>query len=62
MTTSTIDESQRQAARIAGVFYLFTFAIVVAVNFGIDAPLTGLRKGCPSLGTKPLVGHLACRS
>ena len=30
MTTSTIDESQGKAARVAGFFYLLTFAIVVA--------------------------------
>lgn len=34
--TSTIDESQRKAARVSGFFYLLTFAIVVAVNFGIN--------------------------
>lgn len=35
MTISTIDESQRKAARVAGFAYLITFAIVVSVNFGI---------------------------
>ena len=40
MTISTIDESQRKAARIAGLAYLITFAIVVYVNFGIVDPLT----------------------
>ncbi len=35
MTTNTIDESQRTAARVAGWAYLSTMAIVVAVNFGI---------------------------
>lgn len=35
MTISTIDESQRKAARIAGLAYLITFATVVYVNFGI---------------------------
>ena len=39
MTTSTIDESQRNSARVAGFFYLLTFAIVVAVNFGINERL-----------------------
>src|SRR5712691_2997158 len=39
MTTCTIDESQRKAARVAGFFYLLTFAIVVAVNFGINERL-----------------------
>ncbi len=32
---STIDESQRKAARVAGFTYLFTFAIVVFSNFAI---------------------------
>ena len=35
MTISTIDESQRKAARVAGFAYLITFATVVYVNFGI---------------------------
>jgi Domain of unknown function (DUF4386) len=35
MIVSTINESQRKAARVAGFTYLFTFAIVVYVNFGI---------------------------
>jgi hypothetical protein len=35
MTIPTITESQRNTARIAGFMYLFTFAIVVAANFGI---------------------------
>jgi hypothetical protein len=39
MTTSTIDESQRKAAQVAGFSYLTTFAIVVAVNFGINERL-----------------------
>jgi hypothetical protein len=35
MTIYTIDESQRKAARVAGLAYLITFATVVYVNFGI---------------------------
>jgi Domain of unknown function (DUF4386) len=35
MTIRPIDESHRKAARVAGFAYLFTFAIVVYVNFGI---------------------------
>src|SRR5271165_7663312 len=35
MTISTIDESQRKAARVAGFAYLITFVTVVSVNFGI---------------------------
>jgi hypothetical protein len=33
--TTAIDDSQRKAARVAGLAYLFTFAIVVYVNFAI---------------------------
>jgi hypothetical protein len=35
LTYSTIHESQRKAAKVAGFAYLFTFAVVVYVNFGI---------------------------
>jgi len=35
MTISTIDGSQRTAAKVAGFAYLLTFATVVCVNFGI---------------------------
>jgi uncharacterized protein DUF4386 len=35
MTISPIDDSQRTAAKVAGFTYLFTFATVVYVNFGI---------------------------
>jgi len=35
MTTTTIDAPQRKAARVAGLSYLLTFAIVVLVNFVI---------------------------
>jgi len=41
MTTSTIDESQRKAAKVAGLAYLITFATVVYVNFGIHDRLIG---------------------
>jgi hypothetical protein len=39
MTTSTINKSQRKAAKVAGLAYLITFALVVFVNFGIVDPL-----------------------
>ncbi len=39
MTISTIDQSQRKAARIAGFTCLFTMAIVIFANFGIHARL-----------------------
>lgn len=35
MTISAIDESQRKAAKVAGLAYLLTLAIVVVANFGI---------------------------
>ena len=39
MILSIIDESQRKAAKVAGLAYLITFALVVFVNFGIVDPL-----------------------
>jgi len=39
MTISPIDESQRTAARIAGIACLLSFVTVIAVNFGIFARL-----------------------
>ena len=39
MAISAIDKSQRTAARIAGLAFPISFAIVVAVNFGIFARL-----------------------
>lgn len=39
MAISTIDKSQRTAARIAGLAFPISFAIVVEVNFGIFARL-----------------------
>ncbi len=39
MIISTIDESQRKAARVAGFTYLFTMAIVVFANFAIHGRL-----------------------
>lgn len=35
MTSTTIDDSQRKAAKLAGFAYLFTFITVVYTNFGI---------------------------
>jgi hypothetical protein len=35
MSNITVDESQRKAAKVAGVAYLITFATVVYVNFAI---------------------------
>ncbi|MGZ7065282.1 MAG: DUF4386 domain-containing protein [Candidatus Aminicenantales bacterium] len=36
MTISTIDESQRKAARVAGFTFLFAMAIVVLANYSIN--------------------------
>jgi hypothetical protein len=36
----TIDESQRTAARVAGLAYVLSFALVVATNFGIHDRLS----------------------
>lgn len=36
MTISTVDESQRKAARVAGFTFLFAIAIVVLANYGIN--------------------------
>ena len=39
MTVSTIDDSQRTAAKVAGLSCLVTMAIVVAANYGLLNPL-----------------------
>ena len=39
MTTNIINQSQRKAAKVAGLAFLITFALVVFVNFGILDPL-----------------------
>ncbi len=39
MTTSMITKAQRKAAKVAGVSFLITFAVVAFVNFGIIDPL-----------------------
>jgi len=39
VTISTIDDSQRKAARVAGFTYLFALAAVVSANFGIHERL-----------------------
>jgi hypothetical protein len=36
MTISTIDESQRKAARVAGFAFLFAMTIVVIANYGVS--------------------------
>lgn len=37
--TTTIDDSQRKAAKVAGLAFLLTIAIIAAANFGINARL-----------------------
>ncbi len=44
MTISTIDESQRKAAKVAGFTCLFTMATVVFANFGIHSRLIVILK------------------
>ncbi len=39
MTTSTIDNSQRTAARVAALAYLIPVALIVYANFGLRGPL-----------------------
>ena len=39
MTTSSITELQRKAAKVAGLTFLISFALVAFVNFGIVHPL-----------------------
>lgn len=39
MTMSKIDNSQRTAAKVAGISYLFTMVIVVFANYGLLNPL-----------------------
>lgn len=39
MTISTIDQSQRNAARVAGFTFLFAIVIVILANFGINLRL-----------------------
>ncbi len=55
MTISPIDESQRTAARIAGIACLISFATVVAVNFGIFARL--IVRGNPAETARNILAH-----
>ncbi len=52
---STIDESQRKAAKVAGLAYLVTFVIVVYVNFGIHDPL--IVGGNPAETARNILAH-----
>jgi Domain of unknown function (DUF4386) len=55
MTIGPIDDSQRRAARVAGLTYLITFATVVYVNFGIHARL--ILKHDPAKTAANIVAH-----
>jgi len=55
MAISTIDKSQRTAARIAGIAFPISFAIVVAVNFGIFARL--IVSGNPAETARNILAH-----
>jgi len=55
MTTSTIDESQRKAAKVAGLAFPISFATVVAVNFGIFARL--IVSGNPAETAQNILAH-----
>jgi hypothetical protein len=48
MTISTIDESQRKAAKVAGFAHLIRFASVVYVKFGIPDRLLVANRFEPS--------------
>ena len=55
MAISTIDKSQRTAARIAGFAFPISFAIVVAVTFGIFARL--IVSGNPAETARNILAH-----
>jgi hypothetical protein len=55
MTISTIGDSQRTAARIAGLAFPISFVTVVAVNFGIFARL--IVRGNPAETARNILAH-----
>jgi hypothetical protein len=55
MTIRTIDESQRKAAKVAGLACLISFVTVVAVNFGIFARL--IVRGNPAETARNILAH-----
>src|SRR5437667_8842167 len=55
MTIRTIDDSQRKAARVAGLTCLFTMAIVVFANFGIHERL--IVAGNPAATAQNIIAH-----
>src|SRR5260221_6007779 len=55
MTIPGIDDSQRKAARVAGLACLISFTIVIAVNFGIFARL--IIHGNPAETARNILEH-----
>jgi hypothetical protein len=55
MTISTVDDSQRTAARVAGLACLVSFVTVVTVNFGIFARL--IIRGNPAETARNILAH-----
>ena len=55
MTISTIDASQRKAAKAAGLAFPLSFVTVVAVNFGIFARL--IVRGNPAETARNILAH-----
>lgn len=55
MTISTIEQSQRRAARVAGFAFLFAMAIVVLANYGISFRLS--IPGNPAETARNIIAH-----
>jgi hypothetical protein len=55
MTINTIDNSQRTAAKVAGLSCLLTMAIVVFANYGLLNPL--IVPGNPAETARNIVAH-----
>src|SRR5574340_61077 len=55
MTISSIDESQRKAAKIVGLAYPLSFVTVVSVNFGIFERL--IVRGNPVETARNILAH-----
>jgi hypothetical protein len=55
MPNNTIDQSQRKAAKVAGLACLISFVTVVAINFGIFARL--MVRGNPAETARNIMAH-----
>ena len=55
MTTGTIDNSQRTAAKVAGIAILFSMVIVVFANYGLLNPL--LVRGNAAATAQNILAH-----